>query len=82
MKSENHSSAYWLIPGAAFAGAAVFAWSAVRLLHHVFAGHSGRAGTILRVGLSLSALFAGVFCLAIGTLYRLSFHQDNGERFH
>jgi len=82
MKQEHHSSAYWLIPGAAFSGAALFAWSAVRLLHQVLAGHGGRAGNILRVGLSLSSLFAGVFCLAVGTLYRLSFQQDNGERFH
>jgi hypothetical protein len=81
MKQEHRSSAYWLIPGASFTGAAIFVWSAVRLLHPVFAGHSGRAGNILRVGLSLTALFAGVFCLAVGTLYRLSFQQDNGERF-
>ena len=82
MQPENRSSTYWLIPGAAFAGAAVFVWSAFRLLHHVLAGHGGRAGNILRVGLSLSALLAGVFCLAVGTLYRLSFQQDNGRRFH
>jgi hypothetical protein len=82
MKSENQSSASWLIPAAAFAGAAAFAWGAVLMLHQAFAGHSGRIGIILRVGLSLGSLFAGVFCVAVGTLYRLSFQQDNGERFH
>ena len=81
MKPQNHSSTYWLVPGAAFAGAAAFVWSAFRLLHHVLVGHGGRAGNILRIGLSLGAFVAGVFCLAVGTLYRLSFQQDNGERF-
>ncbi len=82
MKSEYQSSASWLIPAAAFAGAAAFAWGAILLLHQVFTGHSGRVSIILRVGLSLGSLFAGIFCVAVGTLYRLSFQQDNGKRFH
>ena len=36
---------------------------------------------VLRVGLGVGSLFLGFFLVAIGTLYRLSFDEEQGSEF-
>jgi hypothetical protein len=73
MDSEGHSLSYWFILTGAFAGGAAFILFAIALILQIINGHGSQAGNILRVALAVVSLFVGLFCVTVGTLYRLSF---------
>jgi predicted CDP-diglyceride synthetase/phosphatidate cytidylyltransferase len=75
MESEEHPLSYWFILIGAFAGGAAFILFAVALILQILNGHGSQAGNILRVALAVFSLFVGLFCVTVGTLYRLSFND-------
>jgi hypothetical protein len=62
-----------------FVGAAAFAFFAVTLIVQTAYGHGSHAGNILRVGLAVIFLFLGLFLVAVGTLHRMSFDEEDGN---
>jgi hypothetical protein len=78
MRSETQARSHWGIVAGAFAGAAAFAFFAVTLIIHAAFGHGSAAGNILRIGLAIIFLFVGLFLVAVGTLYRMSFDEEHG----
>jgi hypothetical protein len=82
MRSEQYPRSYWLIMACSFAGAAAFVFLALALLLEAIYGHGGAAGNILRIGLAVGSLFVGLFLLAVGTLYRMSFDEERATQAH
>jgi len=76
MQSEGHARSHWLILACSFVGAAAFAFFAVVLIVQAVFGHGSQAGNILRVALAVIFLFLALFLVAIGTLYRMSFDDE------
>jgi hypothetical protein len=81
MRSDARASSYWLVPIGSFAGAGIFAVLAVTLILHARHGHGSPAGNILRFILAIVFTFLGLFFVAVGTVYRLSFNEDPGNEF-
>ena len=76
MQSEGHARSHWLILAGSIVGAAAFAFIAVVLIVQAAFGHGSQAGNILRVALAVIFLFLALFLVAIGTLYRMSFDEE------
>jgi hypothetical protein len=76
VQSEGHARSHWLILACSFVGAAAFAFFALVLILQAAFGHGGHAGNILRVALAVVFLFLALFLVAIGTLYRMSFDEE------
>jgi len=81
MRSEDHARPRWLGLLCAFVGAAVFIFFAIALIVQAAYGHGSHAGNILRVGLAVILLFVGLFFVAVGTLYGMSFDEEQGNEF-
>ena len=81
MRVESHTCSYWLILACAFVGAATFSFFAITLIVQAVSGHGSHAGNILRVGLGFVSLFLGIFFVAVGTLYVISFDEADGNEF-
>ena len=76
MQSEGHARSHWLILAGSIVGAAAFAFLALVLIVQAAFGHGSHAGNILRVALAIIFLFLALFLVAIGTLYRMSFDEE------
>jgi len=81
MRSEVRASSYWMVLLGSYAGAAVFAVFAFTLIQQLLHGHGSPAGNILRVSLLLVFIFLGLFLVAVGTVYHLSFNEDSSNEF-
>jgi hypothetical protein len=81
MRSEQFPRSYWLVTVCSFVAAAAFVFFAIAMFLEAIYGHGGAAGNILRVGLAVASLFVGLFFLAVGTLYRLSFDDPRASGF-
>jgi hypothetical protein len=57
-------------------GAAAFVFFALVLIVQAAFGHGSHAGSILRIALAVVFLFMALFLVAIGTLYRMSFDEE------
>ena len=77
MKSEQLPLTYWLVMVCSFVGAAAFAFLALVLILEAINGHGGPAGNILRLGLAVASFFVGLFLMAVGTLYYISFDDPH-----
>jgi hypothetical protein len=76
VQSQGHARSHWLILTCSFVGAAAFAFLALVLIVQAAFGHGSHAGNILRVALAIIFLFLALFLVAIGTLYRMSFDDE------
>ena len=81
MRLETHTRSYWLILICAFVGAAAFAFFAIALIVPAVSGHGSHAGNVLRAGLGVVSLFLGIFFVAVGTLYVISFDEADRNEF-
>jgi VIT1/CCC1 family predicted Fe2+/Mn2+ transporter len=76
VRSEGSARSHWLILACSFVGAAACALFALVLIVQAAFGHGSHAGNILRVALAIIFLFLALFLIAIGTLHRMSFDDD------
>jgi hypothetical protein len=74
--SEGRARSHWLILACSFVGAAAFIFFAIALIAQAAFGHGSPGGNILRVALAIIFLFLALFLIAIGTLHRMSFDDD------
>jgi hypothetical protein len=81
MRLETHTRSYWLILACSLLGAAAFAFFAITLIIQAVSGTGSHAGNILRIGLGIVSLFMGIFFVAVGTLYVISFDEADGNEF-
>ena len=76
MRSEGSACSHWLILAGSFAGAAACVLFAVVLILQAALGHGSPGGNILRVTLAIIFFFLALFLVAVGTLHRMSFDDD------
>ncbi len=81
MRSEDRAGSYWMVLLGSYTGAAIFAVCAFNLILQLLHGHGTAAGNFLRATLAMISIFLGLFLVAVGTVYHLSFNEDSGSNF-